>query len=169
MDNIVNLRDLLLEQVLDLYDAEKIQSQFLPSIKEYISSISLKNTVLQHILDTKEHVRVLEEVISILGATPEKEDCSAIKSMVDQSYHLIERCKDPEVADAAIIAALQHIEHYEIVSYGNICAYAQLQDEYEIADMLHKVLEQEKHFDVRLSELAQEGINIQAKTAVSVD
>ena len=156
---ISNLKDLLVEQIKDLYSAEQLQLEFIPKLVEKISSISLKNTILQHKLDTEEQISRLEEVFQILGLDHNAEYSASMKGLIWNLRELIDNCESADVIDAAVIAGMQHIEHYEIVSYGNSATYAQMVGQDEVATTLHSILKQEKSFDKRLTELAIKKVN----------
>ena len=167
MDKIVNLKDLLVEQIRDLYNAEKIQLIELPQIAEKASTRDLRLAINHHLEETKEQVVRLDKVAKKLGIVPVGEECEVMRGMIMDTWNLINRSTDHEISDAAIVTSVQHINHYEIAGYGTASSYAKALGLNEISELLHETLEEEKKIDERLSLLAEEFINIQAKVPMS--
>ena len=167
MNKISNIKDLLTFQLKDIYSAERMQVDLLPKIVEHISSISLKNTILQHKLDTEDQISRLYDVFQIMNIEANEDYPSAMKGLVWSTRELIENCETADVVDASMIAGIQHLEHYEIVSYGNSATYAQLIGEDEVASTLHLILQQERAFDKRLTELALKKVNEDANALMN--
>ena len=114
-----NLQDLLLDQVRDLYDAEKQLVKALPKMAEAASSPQLKRAFEDHWQQTKGHVTRLEEVFKHLSHSPKAKSCKAMEGLVEEGAELIDAKAEPEVRDAGLIAAAQKVEHYEIAGYGS--------------------------------------------------
>ena len=165
MKKIVNLRDLLLAQASDLYNAELQQFTALPVLRDIAISTELKKIIDRHINETRDQVARLDRVFHSVRKTVLARESTTIQSLVDQASELCERCANPEVRDAAIITAIQHINHYEIAGYGASCTYANELNANEIAETLHESLEEEKRMNTKLSLLARRKINARAAQA----
>lgn len=166
MKKIVNLRDLLLVQVRDLYDAELQQLKVLPELQKKVKSLQLKDALSKHVDETKLQLKKLDEVFNRLNEPPQGEESSGMKGLLDQAKNLVQRSSDPEVLDASLITAIQHISHYEIAGYGAATAYAKTLDRHDLATVLHQNLEEERNTDKNLSRLAEESINAKAKAPI---
>ncbi len=124
-----SLRDLLVEQLQDLYDAENRITKALPKMAKAATSPELKAAFLKHLKETEGHVGRLEQAFDSLGEKVKKKTCEAIKGLIEEGEETIKEDAEPEVKDAALIAAAQRIEHYEMAGYGTVRAYAKLLDE----------------------------------------
>ncbi|MCI0708835.1 MAG: ferritin-like domain-containing protein [Chloroflexi bacterium] len=159
-----NLRDLYVEQLRDIYDAEKQLVDALPKMVEAASSTRLQQTFNNHLDQTKQHIQRLEEVFTRMDLDPTGKTCEGMKGLIKEDEQIIKKRSDADVKDAALISAAQHIEHYEIASYGTICTYAEQLNETETLNTLRKTLAEEKNTDRTLSELAEEQINLRAES-----
>jgi ferritin-like metal-binding protein YciE len=159
-----NLNDLFLNQLEDLYDAENRLIDALPKMAEAANSPELKNAFLSHLNETKGHARRLEEIFSQIGEDPKRETCEAMKGLVREGSEMIHAKGDPAVRDAALIAAAQRVEHYEMAAYGSVRAFAQRLGHQDIARVLQQTLDEEGKADHLLTELAESegGINASA-------
>lgn len=162
-EEIFDLYDLMLEQLRDLYDGELQQITFLETQSEITESFELNELVTFHHKETKRHAQRIKEVFDILSEHPEGEHCDGIKGLIKESQKLVDRCVNEEVRDAALITAIQHINHYEMAGYGTAIAYAKTLDRHDIAELLLDTLREEKRADMGLSDLAQNQINPDAK------
>ncbi|MCW9705860.1 ferritin-like domain-containing protein [Fodinibius salsisoli] len=161
--DILDLYDLMLEQIRDLYDGERQQLTFLPKASERAASWELDEIIQLHQKETKRQLGRLEHIFDILDEEPTGEQCDGIKGLVKEALKLADRCKNPEVCDAGLIASIQHINHYEIAGYGTAISYAKAHDRHEIAEPLLDTLREEKRADMGLSDLAEQHINPDAK------
>jgi len=156
---------LFLEQLQDLYDAEQRLTEALPLMAGAANQPNLKNAFLNHLRETENHVRRLEEVFQILGSTAKAKTCEAMKGLVAEGQEAIDAEGDADVKDAALIAAAQRVEHYEIAAYGTARTFALRLRNEGAARLLEQTLEEEKSADQILTDLAESGIN---QRAVSV-
>lgn len=161
--DIIDLYDLMLEQLRDLYDGERQQLTYLSQAEEQTSSFELDEIIQMHRRETKNQLERLEEVFEVLNEEPTGESCDGIKGIIEEALKLSSRCKNPEVCDAALVTAIQHINHYEIAGYGTAIAYAKAHEQHDIAELLLDTLREEKRADMGLSDLAQDQINPDAK------
>ncbi|MFH5886438.1 ferritin-like domain-containing protein [Halalkalibaculum sp. DA3122] len=160
---IFDLYDLMLEQLRDLYDGEQQQLEALPTFNKKAFSFELREIIEWHEGETKRQLVRLDSIFNILQEQPEGEHCDGIKGLISEAYKLHARCQNPEVCDAALITAIQHINHYEIAGYGTAIAYAKALERHEVAELLLKSLGEERQADYGLSDLAEGQINPDAK------
>lgn len=163
MKDIINLYDLMLEQLRDLYDAELQQRKVLPGFKDEAESERLRDIIGAHIRDTEHQITRLEENFNNLAENPEGEQCKGMKGLIKEARQIIERSAGPEVLDAGLITSIQHINHYEIAGYGTAIAYAKALGNHTLAANLLNSLREEKRSDEELSDLALGFINRWAK------
>ena len=158
------LRELYIEQLQDLYSAENQIVKALPKMIEAASAPNLKAGFEEHLAQTKQQVERLEKIFEGLEQGPEGKDCKGMEGLLEEGEDLMDEDADPEVLDAGLIAAAQHVEHYEIAGYGCVRTYAELLGEREAVDLLQQTLDEEKETDVKLTALAK-SINVKAKKA----
>jgi len=166
---IVDLYDLLLEQLRDLYDGEKQQINVLSELDELADSFELEEIIEYHRKETLRQLERLEEVFHKLEEKPEGESCDGVKGLIEETLKLAKRCKNPEVLDASIITSLQHINHYEMAGYGTAIAYAKQLKRHDIGELLLETLREEKASDMGLSEIAETHVNPDARWAAIVE
>jgi ferritin-like metal-binding protein YciE len=157
-----SLRDLLVEQLQDLYDAENRIIKALPKMAKAASSPELKAAFEKHLTETKGQVTRLEEAFEALGQKAKKKPCQAIKGLIEEGEETIKQDAEPEVKDAALIAAAQRVEHYEMAGYGTVCTYAKVLEEQKVHNLLKETMAEEVATDKALSALAESTINLQA-------
>jgi ferritin-like metal-binding protein YciE len=157
-----NLQDVFLEQLRDMYDAEQRLVKALPKMAKAAASAQLRGGFEQHLEQTKNHVTRLEQVFQQFGEKAKTDTCPAMKGLIEEGEEMIGAGGANEVRDAALIAAAQKVEHYEIASYGTLCTWAQRLGKHGAFDLLHQTLEEEKATDEKLTHLAESGINIAA-------
>src|SRR5689334_25432751 len=121
-----NLRELYVEELKDLYNAENQLVKALPKMAKAATSIALKQGFEKHLKETKVHVERLETIFDDLGESPKGKKCKAMEGLVEEGAEVIDEDADDDVRDAALIAAAQRVEHYEIAGYGCVRTYAQL-------------------------------------------
>lgn len=167
--DIFDLYDLMLEQLRDLYDGEKQQLLFLDEADNMATSFELEEMIRKHRKETKRQVKRLERIFTLIDEKPEGEQCEGIQGLIKEAKKLAVRCKNPEVCDAAVITAIQHINHYEMAGYGTAIAYAKTLERHDIAEMLLDTLREEKTADMGLSDIAENQINPDAKWTSLVD
>ena len=164
-EKLEDMEGLLLAQVKDLYDAECRIIDSIPDIVEKASSNHLKNALSSHLIETIQHKKRLEEIFETLEETAVRETCKATKGLIDEVNDTISRDGNPDVLDAALIAAVQRIEHYEISAYGSAKAFANICGENHVADLLSLTLAEEHEADKKLNMLANGSINDKAGVA----
>jgi ferritin-like metal-binding protein YciE len=157
-----NLQDLLVDQLKDLYSAEKQITKALPKMAKAAAHPELKAAFEQHLEQTKRHVERLEEVFDLFDAAPRSKTCKAIQGLIEEGQELMSERADEAVMDAGLIAAAQKVEHYEISAYGTLCAWAKQLGLSSVASTLHQTLDEEKGTDEKLTRLAKQMVNLQA-------
>ena len=161
--DIFDLYDLMLEQLRDLYDGERQQLTFFNKMLDRTNSYELNEFLAYHLRETERQVDRLSEIFAVLTEDPDGENCDGIKGLIKESNKLTGRCLNEEVRDAALITAIQHINHYEMAGYGTAISYAKTLERHDIAEKLLETLREEKRADMGLSDLAQNQINPDAK------
>ena len=126
------------------------------------SSSDLKKGFETHLQQTRVHVERLEKIFQKLGKSPKGKKCKGMEGVIADGKELMEEDAEPEVMDAGLIGAAQHVEHYEIAGYGCVRTYAELLGQHDFAKLLQKTLDEEKDTDEKLTELAQK-INVEAE------
>jgi len=157
-----SLNDLFLHQLEDLYDAEQRLTSALPQMAEAATSPQLKQAFHTHLDQTRTHVTRLEQVFHRIGAEPKRETCPAMKGLIKEGQEMIDAKGDSTVRDAALIAAAQRVEHYEMAGYGTVRNFAQHLGMDDVAQLLQKTLDEEGETDKLLTQLAETGINARA-------
>ena len=155
------LRELYVDELKDLYSAEKQLLRALPKMAKASTSEELRAGFEEHLEQTKGHVERLKEVFSALGEKPGGKKCKGMEGLVAEGAEVMGEDFEDDVMDAAIIAAAQRVEHYEIAGYGTVCAYAKILGEDEQLELLQQTLQEEKETAEKLTELAGD-INLNA-------
>jgi ferritin-like metal-binding protein YciE len=157
-----SLEDLFINQIEDLYDAEHRIIRALPKMSEAARSTELKQAFDQHLAETRHQVERLDEIFRQLNRSPQRETCEAMKGLLREGEEMIDAKGDPNVRDAALIAAAQRVEHYEMAGYGTARSLAMHLGRSEAAELLEQTLEEEKAADSKLTHVAESGVNIHA-------
>jgi ferritin-like metal-binding protein YciE len=157
--DIRSLEDLFLHQLRDIYYAEKEILKALPEMIEKADAQQLRKAFEQHLEQTRGHVDRLEKVFSMIGEEARGVDCPAIDGIIEEANEVAGDVEDKKVLDAALAAAAQAVEHYEITRYGTLVAWSQELGHQEAADLLEQTLEEEKETDAKLTKLAEERLN----------
>jgi len=160
---VESLHDAFEDELKDMLSAEKQLLKALPKMAKAASNEDLAGGFEEHLEQTKGHVERLEKIFETLGKTPRAKKCKAMEGLIEEGSELMEKDAAPEVMDALLIAAGQKVEHYEIATYGTLVAWARRLDMNEAADLLHQTLDEEKETDVKLTELAEAGVNASAE------
>ena len=158
-----DLQDLFVDQLRDLYNAEKQLVKALPKMAKKASDEGLKQAFTMHLEETKGHVERLEQIFEQLGKRASGKTCKAMKGLVEEGQEAMEEDATPEVLDAALIAAAQRVEHYEMAGYGTVRSYAKLLGNNQAAKLLQQTLDEEGNTDKKLTQLAESTINIEAQ------
>ena len=156
------LRDLYVDELKDLYSAERQLIAALPKMAKAATAPELQAAFTEHLEQTKGQVERLKTIGEKLGKRLTGKKCAAMEGLVKEGQDLMEEEADPEVMDAALIAAAQRVEHYEIAGYGCVRTYAQLLGETEAAELLQTTLDEEGDTDKKLTKLAETLINPRA-------
>ncbi len=159
------MQDLFEHELQDLYSAEQQIIQALPEMMQATSNQELKNAFQQHLEETKGQVQRLEQIAQQVGINPQGEQCKAMAGLIEEGRTLLNEQAEPAVLDAALIGAAQRIEHYEIAGYGTARTFARTLGNQEAAQLLQQTLEEEAQTDEKLTRLAEQNINQQAKQA----
>ena len=155
-----SLRDLYVEQLKDLYNAEQQLIKALPKMAKAASSEELKAAFEDHLGQTRQHAQRIETIFEQMGEKAKGKKCKAMEGLVEEGGEVIKEDMDEGIKDAALIAAAQRVEHYEIAGYGCVRAYATRLREDDAASLLSQTLQEEKEADEALNEIA-EALNIE--------
>jgi len=149
------LRETFLEELSDLYDAEKQLLKALPKMAKAAENEELREAFESHLEETEKHVESLEQVFALFNEPAKAKKCKAMQGLVAEGQELI----DADEGDAALICAAQKVEHYEIASYGSLLAWARLLSEDPAAGLLEGTLDEEKAADEKLTGIAETAVN----------
>ena len=153
-----NLHDLFVEQLQDLYSAEQQLVEALPKMANASSHEELRDAFEHHLEETSGHVRRLEEIFSQIGGSPAGEKCKGMEGLIKEGQEVLEMQGDPNVIDAALIAAAQRVEHYEIAGYGTVKTLAGHLDLGDAKSLLDDTLDEESKADKLLTKIATGGM-----------
>jgi ferritin-like metal-binding protein YciE len=160
--SIKSMDDLFAHTLQDIYYTEKQILKALPTMIEKAADPQLKQAFQAHLRETEEQAKRLEEVFRMFGQEPNGASCPAIDGIIKEANEIIGEVEDKEVCDAAMLAAAQAVEHYEITRYGTLIAWAKQLGRNDCANLLYKNLEEEKATDDKLTKLAESKINRKA-------
>ena len=164
-----DLRELFEAQLKDIYWAEKALIKALPKMARQATSEELAAGLTDHLEETRGQIVRLEKVFELLGKKAQAKKCEAMEGLIKEGEGIMEETAQGPVRDAGIIAAAQKVEHYEIASYGTLAAFATLLGEEEVAELLQETLEEEKAADMKLTEVAESAINLEAAEEEAVE
>lgn len=153
---IESLRDLYLEQLQDLYNAEEQLIKALPKMAKAASSEELKSAFEEHLEKTREHALRIESICAQMGEKADGKKCKAMEGLVKEGGEVIAEDMEEDIKDAALIAAAQRVEHYEIAGYGCVRAYAKKLGDDAAATALGQTLDEEKEADETLNGIAEQ-------------
>jgi len=157
-----NLRCVLVMQLRDLASAEEQLIQALPKMADAASSAELKEALTTHLAETRQQRTRLDQAFRLLGEDRGSETCEAMQGLVSEGQEIISLDGDPEVKDAALIAAAQRVEHYEIAGYGCARTFARRLGLHDVAALLQETLDEEGNADKILTQIAETSINTEA-------
>ncbi|PZQ15751.1 MAG: hypothetical protein DI565_07820 [Ancylobacter novellus] len=160
--DIKSFDDLFVHQLQDVYYAEQQILSALPKMIDKATAPDLKQAFQNHLTETEEHVRRIEQVFEMHGAEKKSAKCPAINGIIQEANEVAGDIEDKEVLDAALIASAQAVEHYEMTRYGTLVAWAKQLGRNDCATVLEKTLKEEKAADAKLSGLAEGGVNRRA-------
>jgi ferritin-like metal-binding protein YciE len=159
-----SLKDLLVDELKDLYSAENQILKALPKMIKKATAPDLKAGFEKHLKETQVHVERLEKIFQELEESPKGKKCKGMEGVITDGKEMMEEDAEPEVMDAGLIGAAQHVEHYEMAGYGCVRTYAELLGLSNISKLLQKTLDEERATDEKLTQLAQ-NINVEAEEA----
>ena len=159
---IDSLQKLYVDELKDLYSAEKQILQALPRMAKKATNPKLRQSFEEHLEVTRMQVERLDKIFERLERSPRGKKCKGMEGLLEEGKEMMEEDMEPEVRDAALISAAQRVEHYEIAGYGTVRTYARLLGEEEDARLLQKTLDEEGETDKKLTLLAESSINVAA-------
>lgn len=162
MAKTMTMNELFLDEIRDLYDAEKQLTKALPKMAKASSSTELRTAFEDHFKQTEGHVERLEEIFEALGEKGTGKKCAAMTGLIKEGDELVSEMESGPVRDAGLIAAAQKVEHYEISGYGSARTHAQILGNSEAVSLLEETLGEEKETDSKLNDLAENMINEEA-------
>jgi ferritin-like metal-binding protein YciE len=160
--DIKTLDDLFVHTLQDIYYAEKQITKALPQMVQKTSDPQLKQAFETHLRETEQQIKMVEQVFSMHGKQPKGVTCPAIDGIISEAQDIIGDVEDKQVLDAAMLAAAQAVEHYEITRYGTLVAWAKQLGRQDCASVLHQILDQEKATDEKLNRIAESKVNQRA-------
>jgi ferritin-like metal-binding protein YciE len=159
-----SLHDLFVEELKDIYNAESQLTKALPKMAKAAASDELRMGFEEHLKETQKQIERLEQIFEELEMAPKGKKCKAMQGLIEEGSDIISEDGEDAVKDAALIAAAQKVEHYEIAAYGTLRTYAELLGMDDAAELLQESLDEEAATDKKLTELAG-NINVEADTA----
>ncbi len=156
------LHDAFLDELRDMYHAEKQLTNALPKLAKKATSPDLSQAFRSHLAETENHVTRLEQVFAELGETAKAKTCDGMKGIIDEANEMLRESYDDQTMDAVLIASAQRAEHYEIAAYGTLVTWARTMEHDSAADLLQQNLDEEKAADEKLTDIAESGVNEQA-------
>src|SRR5687768_8321145 len=157
-----NLHELFVDELKDIYDAEKQLTKALPKMAKAATSQDLRAAFEEHLDITRMHVSRLEEVFKSLGMAARGKPCEGMKGLVEEGKEMMEEIERGPTLDAALISAAQKVEHYEIATYGTLATFAEIMGHQDSKDLLGQTLDEEKEADEKLTQVAGQ-INFEAE------
>ena len=157
-----SLQELFVEELRDMYDAEKRLTKALPKMAKATEDGPLRAAFTAHLKETERQIARLEQVFRTVGETPRGKKCDGIMGIIEEGNSMIEELDRGPVLDAALIAGAQKAEHYEIASYGTLAYYAELLGNDRAKDLLGQTLDEEKAADEKLNMIAKSDVNCDA-------
>lgn len=160
--DIQSFDDLFLHTLQDVYYAENQITRALPKMISKASDEQLKKGFDQHLYETREQIKRLEQVFQMMGQSPKAVDCPAIDGIIEEANEVAGEVADKKVLDAALIASAQAVEHYEITRYGSLIAWAKQMGRSDVSNLLEQTLSEEKATDQKLTQMAESSVNKKA-------
>jgi len=158
-----SLKELYIDELKDLYSAEKQLVKALPKMAKNATNPELKDAFTTHLQETEGHVERLEQIFEMLGERAGGKKCKGMEGLIEEAKELLEEDATEEVLDAGMISKAQHVEHYEMAGYGTVRAYARLLGLDEQADLLQETLDEEGHANDLLTQIAESSVNVEAE------
>jgi ferritin-like metal-binding protein YciE len=161
MTSMDSLEELLQDELKDTYDAEKQLTKALPKLVKKAANEELRTALDDHLRETEQHVQRLEDIFEQLGMPARGKTCTGMQNLIKEGNTMIGEAEEP-ARDAVMIAAAQKVEHYEIAAYGTMRTWANQLGKTDIAALLEDTLEEEKQADHKLTEIAENLVNVEA-------
>ena len=158
-----SLKELYVEELKDLYSAEKQLVKALPKMAKNATNSELKQACTDHLQETEGHVERLEQIFEMLGERAGGKKCKGMEGLIEEAKELLEEDASEEVLDAGMISKAQHVEHYEMAGYGSVRTYARQLGLDEQADLLQQTLDEEAKADELLTQIAESSVNLDAE------
>jgi len=158
-----SLRDIYVEELKDLYSAENQILKALPRMIKVATHPQLKKAFTKHEKQTRQHVKRLERICKELGEKPTGKKCVGMEGLLQEGKDLIKEKPEPDVLDAGLISAAQHVEHYEMAGYGTCRTWARLLGYGSQAQLLQTTLDEEQQTDLDLTGIAESSVNFDAE------
>ncbi len=165
--SVDTIEKLFVAELKDIYSAENQITKTLPKLAKAATSPELKTAFENHLQETKGQIQRLEEIFQMLGGSPKGKSCVGMKGVLEEGAEMLEETEEGEVRDAALIAAAQRVEHYEMAAYGTVRSYAELLGQSTAAQLLQQTLEEEEATDKKLTALSKK-LNIRAHQHTAV-
>lgn len=160
---VKNLEDLLVDQLKDLYSAEGQIINALPKLAEAATSDELRMGFEQHLEQTRQQQKRIEDMFQYLEGSPRGKKCVGMEGLIAEGDEVLKEDMEPQARDAALIAAAQKVEHYEISGYGTSATYADMLGKKEVGQLLKQTLNEEEMTDQKLTKMAKMNVNWKAK------
>ena len=157
--DIHSMEDLFVHQLQSIYYAEKEIHKAMPKMASKTSDASLRAAVEEHLKETDTQIKRLEQVFKTMGKPPQAVPCATIDGLIKEAGDVVNHLKDKHLLDAALIAADQAVEHYEITCYGTLIAWARQLGRQPVVDLLEQTIREEKAMDKKLTAMAENKIN----------
>jgi ferritin-like metal-binding protein YciE len=162
MTKLADLHTVMIDNLRDILSAERQLVVALPKMAKGANDENLRTAFSDHLDQTKEHVSRLEQVFQELGIAPRAKHCKGMEGLIEEGKEVLEAEGEGAAIDAALIAAAQRVEHYEIAAYGSVIAMADQMGHTTVAEILRQTLEEERAADKLLSGVAEGGVNAEA-------
>lgn len=157
------LHELFLDELADIYNGEQQLTKALPKMAKAAQNEELREGFETHLQETEGQIARLEQVVEALGEAMKRKTCKGMKGLIEEGSEMMQEKKGSPSLDAALIAAAQKVEHYEIASYGTLCAWAKQMGHNEALELLHETLEEERATDEKLTQVAESLANVEAE------
>lgn len=161
-DSTSGLQELFVKELKDIYWAEKALVKAIPKMVKNATNEELIAALEEHLSVTEEQANRVEEIFTAVGVKAEAKKCEAMAGLIKEAEQIMSETEKGVVRDAAIIAAAQKVEHYEIASYGTLCAFAKTMGNDEALQLLEEILNEEKEADSALTRIAESSVNVEA-------
>jgi len=158
-----SLEDLFHEQLRDMFDMEKQLVKALPKMAKGATAEELRHAFEEHLDQTRGHLERLEQVFELIGRKARGKSCVAMEGLIEEGEDILDADGDPMVIDAGLIAAAQRVEHYEMAGYGCLHTWARQMGNHKAAQLLEKTLNEEKETDQKLTDIAENLVNLAAQ------